>query len=97
MVQSYEREIEEKIGEINNLNRSLLSIEDVKNREIRDISAKRELEKSRTSGVVSSRKENNQFMDKQLRKLNEEVLEKAIRVENLTREINKLRRKYEEN
>ena len=41
------------------------------NKEIKDLSIKRELERSRASGVISSRKENNQFMDKQLRKLNE--------------------------
>lgn len=96
MKDSYEREISEKITEVNNLNRSLLAIEDYKNREIKEISSKIDLERSRTSGIVSSRKENNQFMDKQLRKLNEEVLEKSIKVENLNRELNKARRKIEE-
>ena len=66
--------------EINNLNRNLLAIEEYKNKEIKELSSKRELERSRTSGIVSSRKENNQFMDKQLRKVNEEVLEKAIKI-----------------
>lgn len=35
-------------------------------------------------------------MDKQIRKLNEEVLEKAIKIENLTRQVNKIKRKSEE-
>lgn len=35
-------------------------------------------------------------MDRQIRKLNEEILEKAIKIENLTREINKSKRKFEE-
>ena len=36
-------------------------------------------------------------MDKQLRKLNEEVLEKAIKIENLNRDLNKAKRKFDEN
>ena len=70
MKESYERELEERINEINNLNRNLLAIEEYKNKEIKGLTNKRELERSRTSGIVSSRKENTQFMDKQLRKLN---------------------------
>lgn len=54
--QSYEREIGERITEINNLNKTLLTLEDSKNKEIKDLANKRELEKSRASGVISSRK-----------------------------------------
>jgi hypothetical protein len=37
--------------------------------------------------VVSSRKESNLYIEKQLRKLNEEVLEKTIALENASREL----------
>ena len=94
--QSYERELGERITEINNLNKALLTIEDSKNKEIKDLANKRELERSRTSGVLSSRKENTQFMDKQLRKLNEEVLDKTIKIENLSRDLAKQKKKAEE-
>ena len=57
---------------------------------------KRELERSRTSGMVTSRRETNQYIEKQLRKLNEEVLEKTIGIENLTRELAKEKKKHEE-
>ena len=35
-------------------------------------------------------------MDKQLRKLNEEVLDKTIRIESISRELNKMKKKLEE-
>lgn len=35
-------------------------------------------------------------MDKQIRKLNEDILEKAIKIENLTRQLNRNKRKSEE-
>lgn len=41
---------------------------------------RRELERSRTSGAVSSRKEANLYIEKQLRKLNEEVVEKTVAI-----------------
>lgn len=45
---------------------------------------------------MSSRKENNQYIEKQLRKLNEDILEKTIAIENTSRELNKERKKHEE-
>lgn len=96
MKESYEREIHEKISEINNLHKKYLTFEENMNKQIKEINSKRELERSRTSGLVSSRKENNQFMDKQLRKLNEEVLDKTIRIESISRELNKMKKKLEE-
>lgn len=35
-------------------------------------------------------------MDKQLRKLNEEVLDKTIKIESISRELNKIKKKSEE-
>lgn len=35
-------------------------------------------------------------MDKQLRKLNEEVLDKSIKIESLSRELSKIRKKFED-
>ena len=43
MKESYERQIEEKMTEINNLNRNLLAVEEYKNKEIKDLTNKREL------------------------------------------------------
>lgn len=56
---------------------------------MKDLNQKRDLERSRTSGIVSSRKESNQYIEKQLRKLNEDILEKTIGIENISRELNK--------
>lgn len=57
---------------------------------------RRELERSRTNGVVSSRKESNLYIEKQLRKLNEEVLEKTVALENASRDLLKEKKKHEE-
>lgn len=46
-------------------------MEEDKLKEIKDLTNKRQLEKSRTSGLVNSKKESNQYIEKQLRKLNE--------------------------
>lgn len=83
-------------GEINSLSKKIIQIEDDKQKEVKDLSSKRELERSRTSGMVSSRKESNQYIEKQLRKLNEDILEKTIAVENVNRELNKEKRRHEE-
>ena len=64
-------------------------------REIRELTNRRELERSRTSGAVSSRKEANSYIEKQLRKLNEEVLERTVAIENVSRELLKEKRKHE--
>lgn len=94
--QSYEREISMNTSEINTLNKKIIQLEEEKLREIRDLTNRRELEKSRTSGMVNSRKETTQYIEKQLRKLNEEVLEKTIGIENISRELNKEKKKHEE-
>jgi hypothetical protein len=45
---------------------------------------------------VTSRKEANLYIEKQLRKLNEEVVEKTVAIENVSRELLKEKRKHEE-
>ena len=82
-------------GEINTLSKKMMQLEEDRLREVRDLTNRRELERSRTSGAVSSRKEANLYIEKQLRKLNEEVLEKTIAIENVSRELLKEKRKHE--
>lgn len=45
---------------------------------------------------MNSKKESNQYIEKQLRKLNEEILEKTISIENLSREVNKEKKRHED-
>ena len=56
-------------------------------REVRDLTNRRELKRLRTSGAVTSRKEANLYIEKQLRKLNEEVVEKTVGIESISREL----------
>lgn len=72
--ESYERELTLNANEINTLNKKLIQSEEDKSKEIKELTNKRDLEKSRTSGIVHSRKESNQYIEKQLRKLNEDIL-----------------------
>ncbi len=53
---SYERELAMNTSEINSLSKKLIQLEDDKLKEIKDLTNRRELEKSRTSGIVNSRK-----------------------------------------
>lgn len=71
-------------------------MEEDKLKEIKDLTNKRQLEKSRTSGLVNSKKESNQYIEKQLRKLNEEILQKTISIENLSRQVNKEKKRNED-
>jgi hypothetical protein len=92
---SYERELGMNAAEINSLSKKIIQLEEDKIREIKDLNNRRELEKSRTNGVVSSRKESTLYIEKQLRKLNEEVLDKTIAIENINRELLKEKKKHE--
>lgn len=83
-------------NEINTLSKKIIQLEDDKIREIKDLTNRRELEKSRTTGVVNSRKESSLYIQKQLRKLNEEVLEKTLAIENISRQLLKEKKKHEE-
>ncbi len=56
MKASYERELAMNTSEINSLSKKLIQLEDDKLKEIKDLTNRRELEKSRTSGIVNSRK-----------------------------------------
>jgi len=96
MKESYERELTSNVSEINSLNKVISKLQDEQNKEIRDLNSKRELERSRTSGLISSRRENNTFMDKQVRKLNEDIMERTLRIEGISRELNREKRKYED-
>jgi hypothetical protein len=63
---------------------------------VRELSSRRELERSRTSGLVNSKKESNQYIEKQLRKLNEDILEKTLAIETLTRELTREKKRHED-
>lgn len=49
-------------NEINTLSKKIIQLEDDKIREIKDLTNRRELEKSRTTGVVNSRKESSLYI-----------------------------------
>lgn len=71
--QEYDANICKYIAEINNLKNLLLIQESQKNQEIRELSAKTELERSRTVGIIGNTKESTNFMDREIRKLTEEI------------------------
>lgn len=58
---------------------------------------KKELEKSRTIGILSFCKENNHFMEKELTRLAEELLNKNISIESFTKELAKQQRQNDAN
>jgi site-specific recombinase len=69
------------------LRNSLLALELEKNKEIQVVEGKKELEKSRTIGILSFCKENNHFLEKELTRLAEELLNKNISIESFTKEL----------
>ena len=94
--ESYERQLALNTKEINTLSKKIIQLDEDKAKEIKDLTNKRELERSRTSGIVNSKKQSNQYIEKQLRKLNEDILEKTIGIENVTRKLNKEKKKLED-
>jgi hypothetical protein len=85
------------ISENNVLRNQLLALELEKNKEIQVVENKKELEKSRTIGILSFCKENNHFMEKELTRLAEQLLEKNISIESFTKELLKQRKQSEAN
>ena len=60
----YTVNLENMISENNHLRNRLFSLENEKNKEIQQAEHKKELEKSRTIGILEYCKENNQFKEK---------------------------------
>ena len=93
----YTDNLERLISENNILRNNLLALELEKNKEIQVVENKKELEKSRTIGILSFCKENSHFMEKELTRLAEQLLEKNISIESFTKELLKQRRQTESN
>lgn len=64
--------------------------------QIRELNAKTELERSRTVGIIGSSKESTTFMDRQIRKLTEDITQKNIQLDNLTKNLLAEKRKNDD-
>jgi hypothetical protein len=62
---------------------------------VKQAEAMKDLEKSRTNGIMVYCKETSAFMEKEVGKLAEELLEKSISIEQFTKDIIKIKRNLE--
>lgn len=81
----YDLDLGQKIIEINELKNKLLVLESQSSKEIRELDAKRLLERSRTAVVMEGSKESTNYLEKEIQKLTRELSEKNSQLENLTK------------
>lgn len=81
----YDLDLGQKIAEINELKNKLMVVESQANREIRDLDAKRSLERSRTAIVIEGSKESTIYLEKEIQKLTRDLSDKNNQLENLTK------------
>lgn len=92
----YGANLQHLVSENNVLRNKILQIQISKNNEVREAESKKELEKSRTHGILNYCKENNAFIEKEVKRLAEELLEKTISIDGFTKEVLKQKKNLEQ-
>lgn len=83
------------MSENNILRNHVLQTEIKRDFEVKNAESKRELEKSRTQGIISFCKENAAYIEKEVSRLAQQLLEKSISIEQFTKDILKSKRNLE--
>lgn len=78
------------------LRNQILQIEIKKGNEVKEAENKRDLEKSRTHGIITFCKENTSFLEKEIGRLGSELLEKNISIDQFTKDMLKIRKNIEQ-